>query len=48
MEGLEQVDEIVVLVGGRVAERGTHQALLQAGGLYQRMHAAAARVGQAS
>jgi ABC-type multidrug transport system fused ATPase/permease subunit len=24
-----------------VAERGTHQALLEAGGLYQRMYAAA-------
>ena len=41
MDGLEQVDEIVVLDGGRVAERGTHQALLGAGGLYQRMQAAA-------
>ena len=41
MEGLDQVDEIVVLDGGRVAERGTHQALLEAGGLYQRMWAAA-------
>ena len=41
MDGLDQVDEIVVLDGGRVAERGTHQALLEAGGLYQRMQAAA-------
>ena len=41
MDGLDQVDEIVVLDGGRVAERGTHQALLEAGGLYQRMLAAA-------
>jgi ATP-binding cassette subfamily C protein CydC len=41
MDGLDQVDEIVVLDGGRVAERGTHQALLEAGGLYQRMWAAA-------
>ena len=41
MDGLDQVDEIVVLDGGRVAERGTHQALVEAGGLYQRMQAAA-------
>ena len=41
MDGLDQVDEIVVLDGGRVAERGTHQALLEAGGLYQEMWAAA-------
>jgi ABC-type multidrug transport system fused ATPase/permease subunit len=41
MDGLDQVDEIVVLDGGRVVERGTHQALLGAGGLYQRMQAAA-------
>jgi ABC-type multidrug transport system fused ATPase/permease subunit len=41
MDGLDQVDEIVVLDGGRVAERGTHQALLEAGGLYQEMWSAA-------
>jgi ABC-type multidrug transport system fused ATPase/permease subunit len=41
MDGLDQVDEIVVLDGGRVAERGTHQALLEAGGLYRQMWAAA-------
>ena len=41
MDGLDQVDEIVVLDGGRVAERGTHQALLDAGGLYRRMWTAA-------
>jgi ATP-binding cassette, subfamily C, bacterial CydC len=40
LDGLDQVDEIVVLEHGRVAQRGTHADLLQAGGLYQRMWAA--------
>ena len=34
LAGLEQVDEIMVLEGGVVAERGTHEALLAAGGRY--------------
>jgi ATP-binding cassette subfamily B protein len=38
---VRRADQIVVLDRGRVAERGTHQALLEAGGLYQRMWAAA-------
>jgi thiol reductant ABC exporter CydC subunit len=46
-EGLEAMDESVVLDRGRVAERGTHAALLAAGGLYARFwearRAAAAR-----
>ena len=41
LDGLDQVDEIVVLARGRVVERGTHQELRQAGGLYQRMQEAA-------
>jgi ABC-type multidrug transport system fused ATPase/permease subunit len=34
LTGLERVDEIVVLETGKVAERGTHQELLAAGGRY--------------
>jgi ATP-binding cassette, subfamily C, bacterial CydC len=37
LDGLDQVDEIVVLDHGRVAERGTHAELLRSGGLYHRM-----------
>jgi ATP-binding cassette, subfamily C, bacterial CydC len=37
LDGLDQVDEIVVLDRGRVAERGTHAELLASGGLYRRM-----------
>jgi ATP-binding cassette, subfamily C, bacterial CydC len=36
-DGLDQVDHIVVLDHGRVAEQGTHQQLRYAGGPYQRM-----------
>jgi ATP-binding cassette, subfamily C, bacterial CydC len=36
-DGLDQVDEIVVLDHGRVAERGSHAELRHAGGPYQRM-----------
>jgi ATP-binding cassette subfamily C protein CydC len=35
--GLETMDEILVLKNGRVIERGVHQALIDAGGYYQRM-----------
>ena len=30
---------VVVLANGRIAEQGTHQALLRANGLYARLHA---------
>jgi ATP-binding cassette, subfamily C, bacterial CydC len=36
-DGLDQVDEIVVLDNGRVAERGSHNELRRAGGHYQLM-----------
>jgi ABC-type multidrug transport system fused ATPase/permease subunit len=34
LRGLERVDEIVVLDGGVIVERGTHGALLETGGRY--------------
>ena len=37
LDGLDQVDEIVILDHGRVAARGTHAGLLRAGGLYRQM-----------
>jgi thiol reductant ABC exporter CydC subunit len=40
LDGLDQVDQVVVLDHGRVAERGTHRELIRAGGPYQRMQEA--------
>jgi ATP-binding cassette, subfamily C, bacterial CydC len=37
LDGLDEVDEIVVLDCGRVAERGTYRELITAGGVFQRM-----------
>jgi len=34
---IRNADEIVVLVGGAVAERGTHDELCAAGGLYREL-----------
>ena len=36
-------DDIVVFDGGRIAERGSHERLLEAGGLYARLWNAQAR-----
>lgn len=41
LDGLDDVDEVVVLDRGRVVERGTHACLLAAGGYYARMWMAA-------
>jgi ATP-binding cassette, subfamily C, bacterial CydC len=34
---MEEMDEILVLDSGRIAERGTHEELVRAGGLYHQM-----------
>ena len=36
---VEHADRIVVMDAGRVVEQGTHATLLEAGGLYARLHA---------
>ncbi len=42
--GLEAMDEILVLEGGRVVERGIHADLLRASGLYRQMYALQQRI----
>ena len=34
---LERMDEVLVMEDGRIVERGTHEELISAGGLYRRM-----------
>src|ERR1019366_8233400 len=38
LAGLDQVDEVIVLDHGKVAERGTHEQLMRAGGAYRQLH----------
>lgn len=38
LTGLKHMDEIVVMDRGRIVERGTHQALMEAAGRYRQMH----------
>ena len=40
LETIEWVDQILVLQGGRIAERGTHQELMERNGLYAEMQRA--------
>ena len=45
LDGLEQVDEIVVLDSGRVVERGTFTELLRANGRFTELWKAGGRGG---
>ena len=47
LDGLDELDEIVVLACGKVTERGTHAQLLRADGGYKRMWQAGAEVSNA-
>ena len=40
LEGLDQVDEIIVLDHGKVAQRGTHEQLIRVTGPYRELHEA--------
>ena len=40
LEGLDQVDEIIVLDHGKVAQRGTHEQLIRVSGPYRQLHEA--------
>jgi ATP-binding cassette, subfamily C, bacterial CydC len=44
LDGLDQLDEIVVLDHGRAIERGSHDALIRAGGRYEQLRTAASAV----
>jgi ABC-type multidrug transport system fused ATPase/permease subunit len=35
---IDQADEVLVLDGGRIVERGTHKALIERNGLYKRLY----------
>ncbi|HSH67537.1 MAG TPA: ATP-binding cassette domain-containing protein, partial [Bacteroidia bacterium] len=35
---IQHADEIIVIVSGQIAERGTHEQLLAAKGVYKRLH----------
>jgi ATP-binding cassette subfamily B protein len=35
---IRQADQILVVDGGRIVERGTHEGLLAAGGLYSELY----------
>ena len=37
LDGLDQVDEIIVLEHGKVAQRGTHEWLMRSGGPYRQL-----------
>jgi ABC-type multidrug transport system fused ATPase/permease subunit len=44
LDGLDQLDEIIVLDHGRVAQRGSHDQLISQPGMYQRMVSSGPRV----